>query len=97
VLPPLGGEPAQLLQATGEAVARALELLEAEQARGVDPGGFGARRRDEGKGLGDDRRELALELSDLRPQRVSRRTLTVASDGPVAEVVEGAARSYPPG
>jgi hypothetical protein len=97
VFRPLGGEAAQLLQAPGEAVARALELLEAEQARGVDPGGFGARRRDEGKGLGHDRRELALELAYLRPQRVSRRTLPVARDGAVAEIAEGVVRSYPPG
>jgi hypothetical protein len=35
VLGPLGRAPAQLLQAPGELVAQALELLEREQARAL--------------------------------------------------------------
>jgi hypothetical protein len=54
VLGALAGEAAQLLQAAGELVARALERLEVEQPRAA-AGAHGDRRRgDVRKGLGDD-------------------------------------------
>jgi hypothetical protein len=67
VLGALGRAPAKLLQAPGELVAQALELLEREQARprGGQAAGPGADVR---KAVGHDRRALALEPGDLRAQ-----------------------------
>lgn len=69
------GELLRLAHARGEPVALALELGEAEQARagqGVEElRGGGRRRRDVREARGDDRRELALELRDLRAQRTA--------------------------
>jgi hypothetical protein len=69
---PLAREPAQLLEAPGEPVARALELIEIQQ-RGATRAGrlaadvraAGGRGGDEREPLRDDRRELALEPVDL--------------------------------
>jgi hypothetical protein len=66
------GEPPDVLDATREAVALALELLEREQARAaerlrlLDACGVG---RDVRKCAGDDPRELALESRHLPAQR----------------------------
>jgi hypothetical protein len=79
VLGALPREPAKLLHTPGQPVARSLELLQAEQAWAGEDLLRGIRRGDEGKPLGDDRRELALEPRDLRPQRAPRRALAVAS------------------
>jgi hypothetical protein len=81
VLVALAGQPAQLLKASCERVASALELIEAEQrgaaraglvAASVAAGGF-----DERESIGDDRRELALEPVDLGAQRPPRLPLAV--------------------
>ena len=62
-----GAARAKLRQAPGQAVARALELLEVHQS---GPAGRGARGagRDEREALRDDPRELGLELGDLSAQ-----------------------------
>jgi hypothetical protein len=67
VLEAIGREPAKLLHAAGEPVTRALELREARQAGSGQRRVSGARRGYVREGLGDDRRELALEPGDLRP------------------------------
>jgi hypothetical protein len=75
VLGALGGEPAQVLRTGGQRVARALEPAEVEQARR----GLGApargRCQDVREAVGHDRRDLALEPSDLLTQRLARRAL----------------------
>jgi hypothetical protein len=80
VLGALAREPAKLLHAARQLVARSLELLQAEQTRAGEDLRRGIRRGDEGKPLGDDRRELALELCDLPPQRAPRGALAVVGD-----------------
>jgi hypothetical protein len=70
-----GAKPPVLLHAGGQPVARALELLEAEQARSEDRLTCGSGRGDVGKAAGHDRRELVLEPCDLRPQRTPRGAL----------------------
>jgi len=74
VLGPLDRAPAQLLQAPGELVAQALELLEREQAGALrrQAAGVGAEVRE---AVGDDRRALALEPCHLRAQRAARGAL----------------------
>ena len=65
----LAGDRAQLLHASGELIAGALELFEAGQC-GAGAELWPARRRgDVGEAPGHDARQLALELCDLRPQR----------------------------
>jgi hypothetical protein len=78
VLGALGRQPAKLLHATGQLIARSLELLQAEQMRTDEGLSCGAGRGDEGKPLGDDRRELALEPCHLRPQRAPGGALALA-------------------
>jgi hypothetical protein len=77
----LAGQPAQLLKAPGQGVAGALELIEPQERRpvaGALPRGRGrGRGRYEREALGDDRRELALEPSDLGAQRLARLALAV--------------------
>jgi hypothetical protein len=79
VLGALGRQPAELLDAAGQLIARALERLQAEQARTDDVGACAARRRDVREPRGHDRRKLALEPCDLRPQRAPRGALAVRS------------------
>jgi hypothetical protein len=78
------GQTADLLRASSEPVAGALELPERQQrgtARAGGPlaGGGGALAAggggDEGESLGDDPRQLALEARDLRSQRRPRGAL----------------------
>jgi hypothetical protein len=77
---------AQLLQAAGEAVAHALELSEPEQGWSTDGRTFaalGAGRGDIGEGVGEDRRDLALEPCDLRLQRLPRGPLGRSDRAPI--------------
>jgi hypothetical protein len=79
----LAGDAAHVLQARGQAVALALELLEREQrwsaegALAPDPRGGGRDVREAG---GDDLGELALQARDLRAQRAPRRRLVEPLD-----------------
>jgi hypothetical protein len=84
MLDTLGGEAAQLLQAPGEAIARALELGDVRQPRTGAYGGRGGGCRDVRETLGHNRRELALQARDLSPQRAPRGelALALASDRP---------------
>ncbi len=71
VLGPLAGQPADVLQASRQPVALALELLEAQQARPAEALGRGDARRVGGyvrEGVGDDLRELPLEPGHLAAQ-----------------------------
>jgi hypothetical protein len=69
------GEPAQLVHAGRERVARALELAQAEQAAAAGRPRGARRGRDVREGVRDDRRELALQVGDLPAQRHARGTL----------------------
>jgi hypothetical protein len=74
-------EATDVLQPTGERVAAALELGEAEQPRTgarFELGSVRDRRREE---RGDRLRQLALQMRDLRTQRASRRVLVELLDG----------------
>jgi hypothetical protein len=66
--------PVHVLQASREPVALSLELLEAQQARPGERVSAGD-RGDVRKAAGDDRRQLALELCHLHPQRTAGRSL----------------------
>ena len=80
----LAREATNVLHPPGEPVARALELLEAEQARPAERLGAQIARgvgRDVRKAAGDDLRELALEPRDLRSQRTPRGALVERLDG----------------
>jgi hypothetical protein len=81
VLAALGRQPAQLLHATGQPIARPLQLREREQARAgaripTSPSAVpdsiieseGVVGRDVGKRIGDDLRQLALHSRDLGTQ-----------------------------
>jgi hypothetical protein len=85
VLDALGREPAELLHPARQLIARPLELLQAEQAWPHDGAVCGAGRADVREPAGHDRRQLALEPSDLRPQRAPRGALT----GPDAIIPRG--------
>jgi hypothetical protein len=82
-------EHANVLQAPGEPVALALELLEAQQSRSAE-GFVGASAcrvdRDVRKGGCDRLRELALELGDLRTQRAACGALVEGLDDRCATV-----------
>jgi hypothetical protein len=75
VLGALAGDRAQILHASGELIARALELFEARQRGAAGEFRTPRGRGDVGEGPGDDARQLALELCDLRPQRCACPTL----------------------
>ena len=90
MLGPSARQPAHVLQASGERVALALELLQAEQARPAealrpDAEALGADARgadgDVRERRRDELRELALEPRDLRAQRAPRRALVDSLDG----------------
>ena len=66
--------PVHVLDAPRELVALELELLEAQQAGAGERVSAGD-RGDVRKAAGDDRRELALELCHLHPQRTPGRLL----------------------
>jgi hypothetical protein len=64
-------QPAHVLQPTGERVAAALELLEAEQSRADRRLAVGAARRVDGDVREERRdrpRQIALQARDLRAQ-----------------------------
>jgi hypothetical protein len=72
-------KPAQVLGAAGQSVAHPLQLLQCEQARATN--GFATEGRNICRGevrerVGNDRRALALDLSDLHPQGDASVTLT---------------------
>jgi hypothetical protein len=78
-----------VLQAPGERVAAALELLEAEQPRADHRLEIGAARRvdaDVREVRRDRPRQLTLEMRDLRAQRATRGTLVELLDGLSAAV-----------
>jgi hypothetical protein len=62
--------PAQIGNPARELIAKLLQRLQAQQAR-ARVGGHAVPGADVGKAVGNDRRELALEPRDLRPQRAS--------------------------
>ena len=86
------GEPAKLLNPCGQPVARSLELAQAQQTRPNDRLRHRGGRRDVGKAIGDDRRELTLEPCDLLAQRAPRRALarlrTTILNGPAGVAID---------
>jgi hypothetical protein len=82
VLVALAGQPSQFLKATGKPVTGALELIEAQQrgALALAVLARGCRRcRDEREAVGEDRRELSLEPTDLGAQRAPCLALALCS------------------
>jgi hypothetical protein len=80
----LAGDGAHVLQAHGQPVALALELLEREQPRpaeGLLARHLRGRRRDVREAGCDDLGELALQARDLLSQRAPRRGLVEPLDG----------------
>jgi hypothetical protein len=72
-------KPAQAMATASQSVAHPLQLLQCEQAwatRGLVTEGRNVCRGEVWESVGDDRRALALELSDLRPQGGARIMLT---------------------
>ncbi len=77
-------EPVDVLQPSGQRVAAALELLEAEQSRAeLRRAVYSARRIDADvrEERGDRSRQFTLQARDLRAQRAARGTLVDLLDG----------------
>jgi hypothetical protein len=72
-------KPAQIMPTASQSVAHPLQLPQREQAWAAHDFATGSRnvcRGEVWESVGDDRRALALELSDLRPQGSASVTLT---------------------
>ena len=87
----LGQRASRLRDPAGEGIANLLEIAEVEHPRwagGADPVGHG----DPAEPLGDQPRELTLELADLSPQLGTRQTLVdydSVEHSPHSEILSG--------